>query len=257
MLSNNVWCVIMAGGSGTLRTGLQSTLERFSALVPLERTLVVTTEQYASLIGNDFPLLPAANILSEPRNRGTAPCLALAMYVALKRDPDAILVATPVDIQTDDPDKFAQVMKKVSSDIVGRDGIIALGVPPKGPRTQLGYIQTEDFPRMDEPAKVKTFVEKPSLHYAGIFVDSGEFLWNSGIYVCRADALRQAFERYQMPITALFAGWQGALDTPSQPSFLENVYADMPLISIDRGLVERSSDLWVLPCDFAWSDKSK
>lgn len=257
MLKENVWCVIMAGGSDNLRQNLSATLERFASLVPPERTIVVSNTHNCDSIRADFPDFPAQNLLAEPRNRDTAPCIALAMYTILKRDPEGIMIVTPVDHRIDNPEKFSAIMTKVTADVVGHDIIITLGITPTGPKTGFGYIQTVGYPQMDTPAKVKTFVEKPSEHFAEIFVDSGEFLWNSGIFVCVAESLHQVMKRLQYPITSLFKGWQGALDSPAQQSFIDGVYADMPRISIDRGIMERYHDIWVLPCEFGWSDKCK
>lgn len=282
MLNRHVWCVIMAGGNGTRfwpvstvkipkqfipvgdtgisgggaanGTFLGMALRRFEGLVPLERTVVVTNRRHSALVHECLPELPQTNILEEPYNRDTAPCVALAAYSILKRDPDAVMVVVPSDHLILDTDRFRDVISTVSEYIRQNDVLLTIGITPTRPDTNYGYIQTEGTPVADTPIKVKTFTEKPDAELAEVFVQSGEFLWNSGIFVWKADTIRAEIQRYMPQLAAQFKGWEGALGTQAEPVFLSKAYADIQKISIDYAIMERTAKAWVYPADFGWYD---
>lgn len=274
MLNENTWCVIMAGGNGTRfwpistaslpkqfipiegqdATFLQNTAARFSNLVPAERTLVVTNRKFENLVYEQLPQIPKENILLEPYNRDTAPCLALATYTILKRDPDAMMIVTPSDHIIRETAKFEDIIRCVTEDVRGRDVLGTIGIFPEGPDTNYGYIQTSGVPQLDSFIKVKTFTEKPDLELAKVFLESGDFLWNSGIFIWKADTIRSEIERFMPQMAASFSGWEGAIDTPSQAEFLDSVYADLQNISIDYAIMERTDNAWTYPASIGWHD---
>lgn len=233
----NVWQVIMAGEA------------EFIPLpeIPAQRTLVVTFPFLAGKIRRDHPEIPPDNILLEPHKRGTATCIALAMYTLLKRAPEAIMVAVPSDLQPWDDAGMMESVKNAIGFVRENDVLMTIGLRPLWPDVRYGYIQTFAAPVPGEPQKVKTFTEKPPEEFARIFFDSGEFLWNSGMFIWKADTIRGEYERYLPMTVALFKGWEGAIDSPLQNSFLEKAYVDCSRISVDRAIMERTQRAWVYP----------
>lgn len=265
--------MIMAGGKGTRfwpistenlpkqfvpvadtgRNFLQETASRFDGVIPLERTIVVTNRKHASLVRSSIPQLPEENILEEPYNRDTAPCIALAMYTILTRDPNAVMVIVPSDHLILEREKFIGVVRDITA-MLSDDVIMTIGITPTRPDTNYGYIQAENIPQDGRCVKVKTFAEKPDATLAKVFVDSGEFLWNSGILIVRAETLRREYEKHLPQMVWLFRGWEGALRSAARNDFLDKVYADIQKISIDYGIMERTDRAWIYPSSFGWFD---
>ena len=233
---------------------LRLTYDRMKDILPEENILVVSLERYRDLVIEHLPELPEKNLLLEPYGRNTAPCLTLATYTILKRDPLAVMVATPSDHVINGRELFKEAMDNVLAAAAREDSIITLGVVPTRPDTNFGYIQTSDSATTDKPVKIKTFTEKPDVELAQVFLDSGEFLWNSGIFIGRASAIRDELEKHVPEITNLWKGWKEALDSPRQKEFLQKVYADSPMISIDYGVMEKTDNAWVYPVHFKWAD---
>jgi len=275
MLNNNTWCVIMAGGTGTRfwpvstsdtpkqflplgetgRSFIQMTAERFKDLIPLERTLVVTTRKFAPLVRKHLPDLPEENILQEPLNKDTAPCIALAAYTVLKRDPAGVMVVVPCDHVINDVKKFQEVISHSVYKLgIYPEAIGTIGLKATRPDTNFGYIQTEGIAEMDVPIKVKTFTEKPDKELAEVFVQSGEFLWNSGIYLWHAETIIADIEKYQPHLAKMFKGWEKTLDTLYATEFLDNVYSDLTKLSIDYAIMEQTDRSWVYPAEMGWYD---
>lgn len=265
---------MMAGGSGTRfwpisttkvpkqfvpveglgKTFIQNTVSRFDGLIPLERTIVVTNRKYADKVRENLPGLPDENILEEPYNRDTAPCVAYAAYTILKRDPSAVMVVVPCDHMIADLEKFREVVKFVTNDMKTYDVLVTIGIKPTRSDTNYGYIQADGFPEDNVPIKVKTFTEKPDAELAKVFVQSGEFLWNSGIFIWRASTIKAEIERFLPRIAKLFEGWEVALGTPAEEAFIEKVYSDVQKISIDYGIMEHTDLAWTYPASIGWHD---
>ena len=234
---------------------IQTTAERFKDIVPPERTVVTTTRRLAPLVRQHLPWLPEANIIQEPYNRDTAPCIALTTYTILKRDPSAMMVVVPCDHIIRDHAKFRRVLERSfkalrkSSDVIG-----TIGLKPTRPDVNYGYIQTVGIPEIDHAAKVKTFVEKPDAELAKQFVDSGEFLWNSGIYIWAGECIKGEIETFMPEMAEQFKGWEVALGTPFEADFLDNAYSNITKMSIDYGVMEFTAKAWVYPTDMDWYD---
>lgn len=278
-MNKNQYCVIMAGGSGSslwplgrealpkqftaLTKGrkslLQLTYERFLGVVPQENILVVTLRKYADLVSRQLPGLAPENLLQEPYGRHTAPCVAYSTYALLRRDPEAVVAVTPSDQVIDGDGEFCATMKAALDYASEHSNLITIGVKPTRPDTDYGYIQCKGGRKAlqgDVPVPVKTFLEKPGLSLAEKFVESGEFLWNSGIFVWKASVIREEMEKYIPAITSLFKGWELALGSPSEKVFLERVYADCTVRSIDYGVMERTDRALVIKAKFGWADVS-
>ena len=239
------------------KTHLRLTYDRFSRIVPPENILVVTLDRFRDLVREQLPELPADNLLLEPLARNTAPCLCLAMYHLLRRDPRAVMAATPSDLLIDDEALFSATIRNALDYAASHSVLMTLGIVPTGPDTHFGYIQVKGgrtAAASGKPLKVKTFTEKPDRELAEVFCRSGEFFWNSGIFVWRADTLRGEMERHLPEVTRLFDGWENALGSPSERLFIEHAYSDCPKVSVDIGVMEKTDIAWLYPAAFGWRD---
>jgi len=274
MLNNHSYCIIMAGGIGSRfwpisRTDkpkqfldftaegmsfLRFTYNRMKAVIPTDNILVVTLTRYRDLVREQLPELKDENLLLEPYNRNTAPCLTYATYTLLKRDPLAVAVVTPADHIINKHDAFNETLSNAIAYAAGTDALITLGVVPTRADSNFGYIQMAGNPNAGQPVKVKTFTEKPDVELAKVFIETGEFLWNSGIFVWKASVIREELEKYVPEITSLWNGWQSKLGTDEEKAFLEGIYTDMPRISIDYAVMEKTDRAWVYPATFRWAD---
>ena len=252
-MTNHRYCVIMADGTGAPYQ-LRLTYDRFLGVVPQENILVVTLDKFSADARRILPELPSANLLLEPAARKTAPCMALAAYTLLTRDPDAIIVATPWDLVIRDNELFARTVSEAFEYVESHDVLMTLGIVPKTADVNFGYIQVREGHNahlMTGPLQVKTFTEKPSADLAEIFVRTGEFFWNSGIFVWRAATICSEMEKYIPEVTELFRGWEQHI---GERSFVERAYAECPKVSLDYGVMERTSRAWLYPARFGWAD---
>ena len=243
----------MADGSGN-RSQYALTYNRFQGVVPDENILVVTLARYADEARKALPMLPPENILREPFARKTAPCMALAAYTLLKRDPLAVLVATPWDLVIRDQELFNRTVSEAFDYVEQNDVLMTLGIVPKTPDVNFGYIQVKEGRNahlMAGPLQVKTFTEKPSAELAEVFIRTGEFFWNSGIFVWKASTITKEMETYIPEVTELFRGWQ---DHITEPAFVERAYSECPKVSLDYGVMERTARAWLYPARFGWAD---
>ena len=214
------YCVIMAGGSSP-GAYLRMTYDRFSRFMPRENILVVTLAKYAATARILLPEIPEKNLLLEPFGRKTAPCMAFATYTILTRDPDALIVASPCDLVIRDDDMFAATIDEMFGFVSGNDVLMTLGIVPRSPDVNFGYIQVKEGRgawEMEQPLQVKTFTEKPPLELAEVFIRTGEFFWNSGIFLWKASVIREEMERYIPDVTELFAGWETGIGDPATPN---------------------------------------
>ena len=247
MNRENCYCVIMAGGSGTRfwpmsrtakpkqfldvadtgKTFIRQTFERFSKIVPQENILVVTGERYRDIVMEQLPELDSRNLLLEPYSRNTAPCIAYATYTLLQRNPEAHMVVTPSDHIIEDDGLFVETVGKAFEYVSENDVLMTLGVVPTRPDTNYGYIQasggTESY-MQSEPMQVKTFTEKPDKELAQVFIDTGEFFWNAGIFLWKAATIKGEMERYLPEVTGLFMGWENALGSKIESEFIARAY---------------------------------
>ncbi len=273
----NRYCVIMAGGIGarfwpmsktsrpkqfldilgTGKTLLQMTFDRFTRLCPPENIYIVTNEIYRHQVQEQLPLIAPEQILCEPARRNTAPCIAYANHVILQRDPEAVIVVAPSDHIILQEEVFAQNVHDAMQVAEKNDWLITLGIEPGRPDTGYGYIQfldgaiTEDVPKLK---KVKTFTEKPSLSIAQSFLESGDFLWNAGIFIWSLKSINKAFDQHLSEVNELFKEGAGKYSTPEEEPFIRQTYSICRNISIDYGVMEKAENVYVMAVDFGWSD---
>ena len=281
MMKHN-YCVIMAGGVGsrfwpfsrtdkpkqfldffgTGKSLLQMTVDRFTTLVPAENILIVTNVQYREVVLEQLPMLKPAQVLCEPARRNTAPCIAYAVarikaMVKAKGDKRANIVVAPSDHLILQENKFIETIAHGLDFVASHEALLTLGMKPTRPDTGYGYIQIDSDNLSEDGAeicKVRAFTEKPNLELAKKFVESGEFLWNSGIFLWNLQAIDAAFQAYLPEVANIFAQGEGLLGTHGEEAFIEEAFPKCPSISIDYGVMEHAKNVYVLPSDFGWSD---
>ena len=256
---------------GTGRSLLQMTVDRFRPLVPIENVFIVTNVAYKDLILEQVPDLAEGQILCEPARRNTAPCIAYATAhiraLCLKRagltaanqdwsrpEMQANIVVAASDHLILEEEKFRETIKKAFEFVSKNKAICTLGMSPTRPETGYGYIQRQPDAFDDGIYPVKTFTEKPNLEIAKVFLESGDFLWNSGIFIWNLQTISEAF-RYLLPEVAdRFREGELLMGTDKEETFIEEIFPKCPNISIDYGIMEKADNVFVLPSSFGWSD---
>lgn len=237
----------------TGKTLFQQTYSRFLKIVPPENIFIVTNEAYRETIKEQVKGIADRNILGEPTLRNTAPCIAYAMYKIHKINPEANCVIAPSDHLIMDETEFSRVIHSGFDFTEKHEALLTLGIKPSRPDTGYGYIQF--FGNIKEGiCKVKTFTEKPTLELAEEFMESGEFLWNAGIFIWKSKTILKEIETLLPDIAAVFLNGIEHLNTETENEFLANSYATCENISIDYGVMEKATNVNVLPSEFGWSD---
>jgi mannose-1-phosphate guanylyltransferase len=263
--------VIMAGGSGTRFWPLSrkarpkqflplasssplitDTAARLKGLASVKDTFVVCGPLHAKAAARLVKGLPKKNLLVEPVARNTAPAIALAAVHVAARDPEGILVVLPSDHHVADVAGFKKTLAEAARIAQGGD-IVTLGIKPHRPETGYGYIQVG--PSQEAGGnKVQAFKEKPDAQTARTYVESGQYLWNAGIFVFRADTILEAFARHMPEMQKGLEALRKAVGKRTYPGVLKRVFPKLPSQSIDYGVMEKASNIAVLPGDFGWSD---
>lgn len=225
---------------GTGRTLLQQTFDRYSKIVPKENIFIATNSQYEELVKEQLPQLDKEQILPEPARRNTAPCVAWASYHIQKMNPDANIIVAPADHLILKEDEFIEAIDKGLDFVAQSPQLLTLGIKPNRPETGYGYIQIADE-KQGEFFRVKTFIEKPQLEFAEVFVESDEFYWNSGIFLWNVNTILEAFQTHMPDMYEKII--QGNDDFESWPN-----------ISIDYGIMEKADNVYVQLCNFGWAD---
>lgn len=274
---NNSYCVIMAGGAGTRfwpvsrtakpkqfldvaetgKTFIRHTYDRFLKILPQENILIVTAAKYRDLVMEQIPELSRENLLLEPYTRNTAPSTVYATYTLLKRNPDAQFVVMPSDYIIDNEDIFVETIRNAFDYIEQNDVLLTLGVAPTRPDTNYGYAQVfggREAIQSKQPAKVKTFTEKPDKELAKVFLSTGEFLWNAGIHLWKAKTIREEMEKHMPQVTGLFKGWEHAIGSSVETEFATKAFSDCMNISLSYGVMEKTDKAWIFPVTFDWQD---
>lgn len=272
-MNKNNYCVIMAGGIGSrfwpmsrtarpkqfldiLGTGetlLQQTFNRLKKLCPEKNIYIVTNDNYEALVLEQLKDIDKSQVLCEPSRKNTAPCIAYANYKIAAQNPNATILVAPADHLILKEEEFLRVANIALNYAENNDCLVTLGITPTRPDTGYGYIQfieEED----NEIKKVKTFTEKPSLELAKEFIQSGDFTWNSGMFVWNLKSIQNAFESHLPNITHIFDEKKTAFNTPEEVKAITAIYAQCKNISIDYGIMEKSKNVYVMSADIGWSD---
>jgi mannose-1-phosphate guanylyltransferase len=242
---------------GTGKTLLQQTYNRFLKICPKENIFIVTNDSYVDLVKEQIADISANNILSEPARKNTAPCVAYACYKIAQLNPDALTVIAPSDHLITKEDTFVKAVKACYAKAKSEDCLVTLGIRPSRPDTGYGYIQfveSEVKEKDKRIKKVKTFTEKPDLEMAKFFLQSGDFLWNSGIFVWSVKSVMRAFEKHAPAMDAIFREGKDVYNTPKEAEFIEKAYATCKSISIDYAIMEKADNVYVRSSIIGWSD---
>ena len=256
---------------GTGRSLLQMTVDRFRPIVPIENMVIVTNVAYKELILEQVPDMQESQILCEPARRNTAPCIAYAVAWIKERLrvtgyglQEAKIVVAASDHLILEEEKFRQTILKAFEFVSQNEAICTLGMQPTRPETGYGYIQfTKELDEVkgerlkakgDGIYSVKEFKEKPDLETAKKYLASGDYLWNSGIFVWSLKTIDEAIRRYMPEIADIFAQGEGLIGTEKERDFIEHNFPKCPNISVDYGIMEKADNVYVLPSSFGWSD---
>ncbi|HEX7017140.1 MAG TPA: mannose-1-phosphate guanylyltransferase [Cyclobacteriaceae bacterium] len=237
---------------GTGKTLLQSTYERFLPICDPDNIYVVTHEEHVAHVRDQLPDLSPDRILAEPMRKNTAACIAYASYRIAQRDKDAVIVVSPSDHLILKEAEFLDVIRMAVKEASAQDKLITLGIQPTRPETGYGYIQYHSENGVVK--KVKTFTEKPELQLAKTFLESGDFVWNSGIFIWGVQAIIDSLHRYLPELAELFEEAIPAFGTSREKEVIHDLYAQCKNISIDYGIMEKATNVYVCLGNFAWSD---
>ncbi len=273
--SNHRYCVIMCGGIGsrfwpysrearpkqfldflgTGRTLLQMSYDRVRSMIPPENVIIVTNDRYRDLVKEQLPELHDDQILAEPARRNTAPCIAWAAWHIAARDPEASIIVTPSDHLVTRETEFERAIRAGFEFVESHDALLTLGIEPTRPETGYGYIQVGEHVE-GEISRVKTFTEKPDLELAKVFLSTGEFFWNSGIFLWSAESIRKALREMAPDIAAVFDGADASvyLDRTREREFIAAVFPGCVSISVDFAVMEKAPNVYVETVHFGWSD---
>lgn len=270
--TGSAWAVIMAGGSGTRfwplsrrarpkqllplggsdRSLLAETVERIRPLIPPERVIVVTAEHLADATRAELPEVPPENVLAEPSARNTAPCVGWAAAHVRRRDPGGLLAILAADHHMGDPAGFRAILERALG--AAREGhLVTIGVRPTRPETGYGYLELGE-PLAEGVYRARRFVEKPNRARAEQFLAARNYLWNSGMFFFRADAILAAIATHLPGLGEALARFDDAARAGREDEVVRAEYGTLPSISIDHGVMEKAAEVAVVPGDFGWSD---
>ncbi len=272
-MNKNYYAVLMAGGIGSrfwpvsttefpkqfhdmLGTGetlIQKTFSRLSQMIPEENILILTNELYNGLVLEQLPMVKQEQVVLEPAMRNTAPCILYAALKIKKINPDAIMVVAPSDHWIEDEQAFRDNLQLAFDYAQNEEVLMTLGIKPTFPNTGYGYIEygTQDA---NPIKKVFHFREKPDYETAKTFLQSGNFLWNAGIFIWSVRSVINAFQKFQPEMYSLFENGNADYNTPAEKSFIEENYPKAANISIDYAIMENAENVFVVPAAFDWND---
>ncbi|RYD53630.1 MAG: mannose-1-phosphate guanylyltransferase [Sphingobacteriales bacterium] len=240
---------------GTGRTQIQWTYQRFLQFCPAENIYFITNKEYIDLLKEQLPDVRDENIIAEPSRKNTAPCAAYFAYKVHALNPDANIILSPADHLILDERAFERTMYEALDLVSHHDVLLTLGIKPTRPDTGYGYIQYEqDEAQQERMYRVKTFTEKPPLELAKTFLSSGDFLWNSGLFIWNTRTILAAIREYMPGMDELFTGIAATYNTPDEAEAIKMVYPQVTNTSIDYGIMEKASNVYVIPSDFGWCD---
>ncbi|MDE6017876.1 MAG: mannose-1-phosphate guanylyltransferase [Muribaculaceae bacterium] len=274
-MTSERYCVIMCGGAGTRfwpfsresrpkqfidffgtgQTLLQMTVERVRGLVPEENIIILTNAIYADTVREQLPGISGEHILFEPARRDTAPAVLWAAHHIAARNPEASFVTLPSDHVILKELAFQDALRKGFDFVEKDDSILALGTPPKSINTSYSYIQKEESTR-ENIYHIKTIAEKPSHKMAGMFVKSGEFLWNAGIYLGKAKSVIAAFNRDVPEMASRFDVDAEVYCGEKEMDFISDIYPKTSSLPVEYAIMDRAQNAYVLEADLGWSDLS-
>lgn len=274
MNNNDNFVVIMAGGIGsrfwpfsrtsfpkqfhdvlgTGKTLIQQTAHRFKDICPQENIYVVTNKEYYDLTKEQLPFLEDHQILLEPIGRNTTPCIAYACFKIKNKNAKANIVVAPADHIILDETEFHNCTITALEQAISHDILVTLGIQPSRPDTGYGYIQFLNEEHFSGLKKVKTFTEKPDVYYAEKFIESGDYVWNAGIFIFNVDSIIASISHFEPDIAETFLEGNDCWYSDKEQAFIDAAYTRCKSISIDNAIMEKADNVHVVLSDFGWSD---
>ena len=272
-MNSNFYVTIMAGGVGSrfwpssteatpkqfldiLGVGkslLQLTVERFKRVVPEDRILILTNQQYKAQVMDHVPEIPENNILCEPSRNNTGPCVAYTALRLFAENKNAVFVTAPSDAVIMNVDVFVEKINQALNFVDKNDGIVTLGIQPTRPDTGYGYIEVDKNDTSDI-LKVNQFREKPDLLTAEKYLSAGNYFWNAGIFIWKASSMIDSFNKNAPDIISILSQDITKINTSEEQSYIDEVYPKTPSISVDYAILEKADNVYTIPSDFGWSD---
>ena len=268
------FCVILAGGRGkrlwpcsreampkqfidffgTGRTQLQATYDRIVKMLPTDHIYVCTCREYLEMSREQLPDVPERNFIVEPINRNTAPSVAWAAMRILKREPEANVIVLPSDQMVLNETSFAYSVELGFSYVSENNVLMVMGVKPTRPEPGYGYIQMGDLSCKPKVYAVKSFTEKPEREFATLFMNSGEFYWNTGIFLSKVSYLLTSFEKIFPDVLRPLRYEKVNYTYEEEMEFVARNYPRYPNLSLDYAVLEQCRNVFVMQCDFGWAD---
>lgn len=272
-MNKNNFCIILAGGIGSKlwpislskkpkqfldlfamgRTMLQMTYDRYSKLVPPENIYISTYKEYTELVCAQLPEVDPKHIIAEPLQINTVPATALTLMHIVGRNPEANVISAPADQIIYDVVSFENQMARGLKFVDETGNFVAVGIKPTRPATSYGYLQIGEE-NIDGFMKLKSFTEKPNIDFARIFCDSGEFYWNTGIFIWKVNTMLRAMEEDYPYVKKMAALVNGSIVVEDASRVMEEQYARIRFQSIDMLILEHAENVYISPCNFGWAD---
>jgi len=271
--NKNYYAILMAGGVGSrfwpvstqdfpkqfhdmLGTGdtlIQKTFNRLATLIPKENIFILTNERYNDLVFEQLPEVTKRQVVLEPEMRNTAPCILYASLKIQKENKDAVMIVAPSDHWIEDEKAFANNVQQSFNFCENNNALMTLGITPTFPNTGYGYIEYDKTSEKDIKS-VNQFREKPDYDTAKSFISQGNFLWNAGIFMWSVKSVVEAFQNNQPELFQLFEKGIPTYNTDFEDDFIRDNYGKAENISVDYALMEKSTNVFVLPATFDWND---
>ena len=270
------YCLIMAGGSGTRfwprsrvekpkqylslfgdQSLIQESVQRFTKFIPEDSIYVVSAKSQQVVLESQTTNLPKENLIYEPVGKNTLPAIGLAALFIAEKDPDGILIVSPSDHLIQNDELFRQTIESAVKIAEEKDGIVTIGITPKHPATGYGYVQTAEEVQVGQAIKsyaVNQFVEKPNLEVATAYLKSGGFFWNSGIFIFKVSVFLDSVQNHAPELYADLMRIKEHIGTDSYEEALDRIYNEVKSISIDYGILEKASNVFLVQGDFVWND---
>jgi len=270
---DNYYAILMAGGIGSRfwpaskksspkqfldilgvgETLFQNTFKRLSRLIPQKNIYVLTNEEYVEVVKDQINGITDDQIVAEPAMRNTAPSILLGALKIYKKNPKASIVVAPSDHWIREEEKFIAALEMCFDEVEGNDKLITLGIQPISPNTGYGYIEYDKNEKA-EVKKVINFTEKPDVEKAQQFLDAGNYAWNAGIFIWKAETIIHSFKTHLSDMYELFTSGEKLLNTSKETEFIQATYHKADNISIDYGIMEKSKEVFMIPATFDWND---
>jgi mannose-1-phosphate guanylyltransferase len=274
-MSNN-YCLIMAGGAGTRfwpksrivkpkqylslfgeKSLIQESAQRFGNFIPEESIYVVSAKSQQAVLESQTTNLPKSNMIYEPVGKNTLPAIGLAALFISEKDPDGVMIVSPSDHLIQNDELFRQCIESAALIAEKKDGIVTIGITPKYPATGYGYVQTAEEIQIGQSIKsysVSRFVEKPNVDVATGYLKQGGFFWNSGIFVFKVSVFLKAVEEFSPELYSDLMRIRKYIGTETYEEAVDRIYREVTSISIDYGILEKASNVFLVQGDFVWND---